>query len=200
MKLALFDFDGTLTTRETFAAFLRHATPPLRRTLASVLLLPLVPAYRRGWLSGVAMRAMATRIALSGRDASDIADAGEAFARDVIPSLLRPDAIAALRTHRDAGDRVIVVSGAFELYVAPWCAREGVDCLASRLEIRHGRLSGQYLGPQCVGEEKAVRVRALCDPTEFASVHAWGDTPEDAALLALAHRRVYRGKEWNPTP
>lgn len=200
MKLALFDFDGTLTTQETFAPFLRYAVPALRRRLASVVLLPLVPIYRQGWLSGVTMRATAVRVALSGLDAGRMQEAGERFAREVVPGLLRSDAMAALRAHRDAGDRVIVVSGGFELLLAPWCAGERVECLASRLEVRDGRLTGRYLGHQCAGEEKAARVRAHCDLTQFRAIHAWGDTPEDEALLALAETRFYRGKDVSSQP
>ncbi len=200
MNLALFDFDGTLTTRETFAPFLRYAVPPLRRALGSVALAPLVPVYRRGWLSGLAMRATATRVALSGMPLAHASHAGERFAREVVPGLLRPEAMAALRAHRDAGDRVIVVSAAFELYVAPWCAAEGVACLASRLEVREGRLTGRYLGAQCAGAAKADRVRAHCDVAGFSTIHAWGDTPEDDALLALATRRFYRGKDVSADP
>lgn len=200
MNLALFDFDGTLTTQETFAPFLRYAVPPLRRAWASVLLAPLVPLYRRGWMSGSTLRGTAARVALSGLDEARVREAGKRFAHDIVPGWLRPEAVAALRAHRDAGDRVIVVSGGFELLVAPWCASEGVECLASRLDVREGRLTGRYLGAQCVGAEKANRVREQCDIAGFATIHAWGDTPEDDALLALASRRVYRGREVSAEP
>lgn len=200
MNLALFDFDGTLTTQETFAPFLHYVVPTLRRAWGSAVLGPLVPLYRRGWISGVTMRATAVRVVLTGLEESVVRETGARFAREIVPGWLRPEAIAALRAHRDAGDRVIVVSGAFELYVAPWCASEGVECLASRLETRGGRLTGRYLGAQCVGAAKVERVRAQCDAVDFATTHAWGDTPEDDALLALASRRIYRGKDVSAGP
>ena len=195
MKLALFDFDGTLTTQDTFAPFLRHAVPPMRRVLGGAVLSPLLPLYRRGWLTSAVMRRVAAQVALSGLDESRMREAGGRYAREVVPRMLRPEAMAALRAHRDAGDRVIVVSAAFELYVAPWCASEGVECLASRLEVREGRFTGRYLGAQCAGAEKVKRVRAFCDVSGFSTIHAWGDTPEDDALLALAARRFYRGED-----
>jgi phosphoserine phosphatase len=60
------------------------------------------------------------------------------------------------------------------------------------LEERGGVLTGRYRGLQCVGEEKARRVRAHYDLSRYGRVHAYGDTPEDHALLALAHCRSYR--------
>jgi phosphoserine phosphatase len=43
-----------------------------------------------------------------------------------------------------------------------------------------------------VGEEKARRVREQYALSSFDAVHAYGDTPEDAALLALADERWFR--------
>ena len=42
MNLALFDFDGTITTRETFRSFIEFAVPPRRRALGTALLLPVL--------------------------------------------------------------------------------------------------------------------------------------------------------------
>ena len=64
MNLALFDFDGTITTRETFGDFIRFAVPPRRRPLGTVVLGPLVMGYRRGLVSGQSDRASAETYAI----------------------------------------------------------------------------------------------------------------------------------------
>jgi hypothetical protein len=51
MNLALFDFDGTLTTRETFGDFMRHAVTPLRRALGAPLFAPMLAGYKLGLVS-----------------------------------------------------------------------------------------------------------------------------------------------------
>jgi HAD superfamily hydrolase (TIGR01490 family) len=191
--LALFDFDGTLTTRETFPDFMRQAVAPLRLAVGSVLLAPVVFGYRRGWVAGSPTRASVVQVGLRGVDAARLRARGEAFARDVLPGVLRPEAMARLTWHRERGDRVIVVSGGLEVYLAPWCAGQGVELLCSRLAERDGRITG-YAGAQCVGEEKVRRVRELCDPQAYTAIHAYGDTHEDQAMLAMAHHRTYRGK------
>lgn len=56
-------------------------------------------------------------------------------------------------------------------------------------------LTGRYLGAQCMGEEKARRVRERVDLSAYPLVYAYGDTKEDRELLELAHRRVYRWQE-----
>lgn len=191
--LALFDFDGTLTTRETFPDFMRYAVARPRLIVGGVLLAPMVFGYRRGWVAGNPTRASIVQVGLRGVDAARLRAHGEAFAREVLPGVLRPEAMARLAWHRDRGDRIVVVSGGLDVYLAPWCAAQGVDLLCSVLAERDGRITG-YAGAQCVGEEKVRRVRALCDPQAYAAIHAYGDTHEDQAMLAMAHHRTYRGQ------
>ena len=190
--LALFDFDGTLTTRETFPAFMRYAVVRPRLLAGGVLLAPVVFGYRRGWVAGNPTRASIVQMGLRGVDAERLRAQGAAFARDVLPGVLRPEAMARLAWHRQRGDRVVVVSGGLDVYLAPWCADQGVELLCSVLAERGGRITG-YAGLQCVGEEKVRRVRTLCDPQAYAAIHAYGDTHEDLAMLAMAHHRTYRG-------
>jgi HAD superfamily hydrolase (TIGR01490 family) len=191
--LALFDFDGTLTTRETFPDFMRHAVARPRLLLGGVLLAPVVFGYRRGWVAGNPTRTSVVQVGLRGVGAIRLRAKGAAFARDVLPGLLRPEAMARLAWHRERGDRVVVVSGGLDVYLVPWCAAQGVEVLCSVLAERDGRITG-YAGAQCVGEEKVRRVRALCDPQAYTAIHAYGDTHEDQAMLAMAHHRTYRGQ------
>jgi phosphatidylglycerophosphatase C len=192
MNLALFDFDGTITDREMLPAFVRFAVPPARLRVWSWLLAPWVIGYRLGWVSGVSIRAKIARFGFRGMPVADYRAAGEFFARDVLPSVLRPEAMARIDWHRARGDTVVVVSGAYDVYLAPWCREHGLGLICSSLEILDGRLTGRYAGAQCVGEEKARRVREQYALSSFDAVHAYGDTPEDAALLALADERWFR--------
>ncbi|HEY1036021.1 MAG TPA: HAD family hydrolase [Pseudoxanthomonas sp.] len=193
MDLALFDFDGTLTTRETFPDFMRYAVARPRLLVGGVLLAPVVFGYRRGWIAGNPTRASIVQVGLRGVDAARLRAQGDAFAREVLPDVLRPEAMARLAWHRERGDRIVVVSGGLDVYLAPWCATQGIELLCSVLAERNGRITG-YAGAQCVGEEKVRRVRALCDPQGYAAIHAYGDTHEDNAMLSMAHHRTYRGQ------
>lgn len=195
MNLALFDFDGTLTDREMLPAFVRFAVPPARLRVWSWLLAPWVIGYRLGWVSGVSIRAKIARAGFRGMPEADYRAAGERFAREALPPVLRPEAMARVDWHRARGDTVVVVSGAYDVYLAPWCREHGLDLICSSLEVVDGALTGRYAGAQCVREEKARRVRERYGTAVFDAVYAYGDTPEDHALLAMAHHRWYRGRE-----
>jgi len=194
-NLALFDFDGTITTREMMRDFMLRAVAPRRLACGKVLLAPWYGGYKLGVVSGTAARAAIVRFGFSGVPLDVLQTHGAAFAAEALPAVLRPEALARIRWHRRQGDTVAVVSGALDLYLAPWCHTHGLALICSALEHRHGRFTGRYLGAQCVGEEKARRVRAQYDLAAYERVYAYGDTHEDLPLLDLAHHRFYRGLE-----
>ena len=193
--LALFDFDGTITTREMLPDFVRYAVPTWRLRIGGALLMPLVLAYRVGMVGGTTIRAAISRIGFRGMPVEDCEAKALAFARDRLPGVLRADVMARIAAHRAKGDTVVVVSGAYDVYLKHWCAAHGLDLIASTLEVRDGRLTGRYAGAQNVLAEKARRVRERYDLAAYREIHAHGDTAEDAHLLALAHRRFFRGKQ-----
>jgi len=197
--LALFDFDGTLTLRETFGPFLTGAVPKHRILLGRLLLTPMILAYRAGWVSGVRVRAAVVRIGLSGASAAALRRAGEQFVRDTLPALLRVQMLERLEWHRQRGDTIVIVSGAFDVILDPWCQQLGVERLCSQLESRDGVLGGRYMGEQCVGNEKVRRVLNQYDLSSYTRIHAYGDTAEDHALLTLADEAWFQGQPWTGT-
>lgn len=193
--LALFDFDGTITTREMLPDFLHYAVPKWRLRFWKPWMLPLVAAARAGWLSGSTLRAVLAWVAFRGMLETEYEAKAIAFARDVLPGVLRPEMMQRIAAHKARGDSVVVVSGAYDVYLKYWCATDGLELIASTLEVRDGRLTGRYAGAQNVNAEKARRVREQYELVGYAEVHAHGDTPEDEGLLALAQRRFYRGRQ-----
>ena len=199
MDLALFDFDGTLTTCETFPRFLRAVVPPERQRAARWPLLPLVAGYRLGLVGGTRIREEIVRRGLAGVDAAAFEAAALDWTSRELPALLRPEALARLRAHRARGDTVLVVSGNFEALLRAFATAEGVVALGSRLESRDGLLTGRYDGPQCVLDEKVARIRAELDPTRFGRIHAYGDTREDRPMLLMADVAHYLPAGWPAT-
>lgn len=195
MDLALFDFDGTITTREMFAPFVRFAVSPGRRMLGSVVFGPMYAGYKLSMVSGNAIRSSVVRFGFSGVAASTVHEAGRRFSDYILPGVVRPHAFERMRWHQEQGDIVAVVSGGLDVYLTHWCQQHNVDLICSRLETRAGRLTGRYIGEQCVGEEKARRIREHYDLGGFGQLYAYGDTHEDMAMLALAQRKFFRWEE-----
>src|SRR5687768_13289465 len=129
MDLALIDFDGTITTKGVYPEFLRFAVPFRRKLPAGILLSPLIAGYKCGLVSDPAIRKVLSRASFLGDDLGRVQARGEAFARDVLPDLIRPIALERIAWHKDRGDRVVVVSASLDAYLVPWCRTLGLDLI-----------------------------------------------------------------------
>ncbi len=197
MDLALFDFDGTITNRETMPDFMHMAVRPGRLLLGKVLLLPLILGYKTKLVSGVVVRAAICLLGFWRVPVHELEAHGQQFADNFLPSTLRPEAMKRIAWHKSRGDTVVVVSGGLDVYLRHWRREHGVDLLCSSLDHRDGKLTGRYFGRQCVKSEKARLVQEQFPLAAYSRVFAYGDTPEDRELLALAHEAYYR---WQPVP
>jgi HAD superfamily hydrolase (TIGR01490 family) len=195
MNLALFDFDGTITVRDTFIPFFRFAVGPARTALGGLLVSPVLIAHQLGLISTAGARPCISRAAFQGASADSIRTLGRRYADEVLPAVLRARALERLQWHRSRGDTIVVVSAGLDVYLAAWCAAQRVELISSELEERHGRLTGRYTRGDCSGALKATLIRERFDLARFDTVYAYGDTPEDHEMLALADRKFYRWKE-----
>jgi phosphatidylglycerophosphatase C len=195
MALALFDFDGTITTHETMPDFLRRSVPQRRLIIGWLLLAPLVLGYKLRLVSGTLVRRAVVRFGYRGVPTSALAASGRDFARGYLPNVLRPEAMERIAWHKAEGHTVVVVSGGLDVYLGPWCEEQGLELLCSSLQHRENLLTGRYEGQQCVQKEKARRVQERYDLAAFTEVYAYGDTPEDQDLLGIATRKYYQWQE-----
>lgn len=194
--IAAFDFDGTLTKRDSVVPFLRRF---LWRPQAMVGILRQTPAglvalTRR---DRDALRLAATAALLRGIPAAVVEQQAAAFSGEIVSSRLRPDTIERLKWHRSLGHRVVVVSASYDSYLLHVAEHLGVEAvLSTRLEVGPDDLcTGQLDGANCRGPEKVrrlhewLRAQGLCRAD--VTVWAYGDSNGDRELLADADHPVW---------
>jgi phosphatidylglycerophosphatase C len=197
-SLALFDFDGTITSADTFTPFLYFASSRARIAFGTLLLAPHMLGYKLGFIPATRMRQRGARVALRGRLESEVRAIGNEYATRVIPGVVRPHALERIGWHKARGDCVVVVSASLDVYLSAWCETHELDVIATDPAASDGVLTGAYANGDCDGVEKARRIRERYDLTSYSRVYAYGDTHGDDALLDLAHERWFRWKDVTP--
>ena len=189
--LALFDLDGTLTRGDTMLAFIRFRSGSWKYLR---MLLPAAFAHalgRMGLLHSDAGKKRLMRTAFAGVPAADVLRDAEKFAMDVLPGMFREGALERLREHVGKGHRTIIVSASCSVWLEPWCKMESLELIATELEQQSCYYTGELATPNCKGEEKVIRLRAAMDLLKFERIYAYGDTPSDRPMLALATHPFY---------
>jgi len=187
-----FDFDGTLTVRDSFTAFLRWRAGKLGYVAGFIRLIPAALAYLVHRDRG-RIKAAAVRVYLKGAPRERLeADARE-FAERFSRSLLRPDAVEVWKRWRTDRVRLVIVTASPDLVVAPFARGLGADAvIGTRLAFdAQDRVSGGFETPNCRGPEKVSRLKDAFGP-DFELRAAYGDTGGDREMLAMAEMPGYR--------
>jgi HAD superfamily hydrolase (TIGR01490 family) len=195
--LAVFDLDGTLTRGDTLFAFLRFACGAPRFLLCLLLAVPALAAGALGLLARARAKEAVLCVFLRGMPRFELALRGNAFARERLPRMLRPEAMEKLAWHRSCGHVCVLLSASPDVYVEPFGHAAGFDdVLATRLQYdAAGTATGRIEGENCRGEAKVRRLVERFGPLEGLSLHGYGDSPADRHFLgrcAEAHYRPFR--------
>jgi phosphatidylglycerophosphatase C len=192
-----FDFDGTLTIRDSFTAFLKWRAGPLGWAIGALRLAPAALAYAFNRDRGQ-IKAAAVREFLKGATRERLEADARAFAQQHSRSLLRPDALATWKRWRNEPVRLVIVTASPEFVVAPFARGLGADALIATEFVfdDQDRITGDYVSPNCRGPEKVVRLKQAFGP-DFELKAAYGDTTGDREMIAMAELagyRVFKGK------
>ena len=190
--LVLFDFDGTLTAKDSFIAFLRASNSPQKFFSGLLFLSPVLIFYKLGIIPNWKAKEIVIRFFYRGMDAENFFGLCKSFSEKNIPMLVKENAVKKLKEHIAAGHRAAVVTASLEPYMEEWCRTIGVDLIGTRLEIAGGKITGRFDGNNCYGEEKAKRIRGKYSLDTFEKIIAYGDSRGDKEMLELAGEKFYR--------
>lgn len=189
---AVFDVDGTLSTRDSLPALLRASLrhrPAL--VVALVGRLPRVAWQAR--TSASEAKELLLGAVLAGLPVAEV----DAIGRTVAEHLVLSEQItAALEAHRSRGEAVWLASASVEPVIAAVATRVGADgYVGTRLEYRDGICTGRFAGPNCNHDEKLRRLDEVLPAAWRAHATAYSDSKADQPLMdaAAVSRWVRRG-------
>ena len=194
--VAFYDFDGTLIHGDSLPLFVAEVIGRRRTHLAFADAIRSAAhrhLRRRG--PGCDFRGSVKAILLK-RTLRDLPLVDAQAAAERLADRLRwyAPVVETLKRHRDAGRRVVVATGALDVYMPILLNGLGVPVdglLATEMEVVDGRLTDHLATGNCVRADKAERVRTwLAEHGPFAETWGYGNRPSDLPMLALLDRRV----------
>jgi phosphatidylglycerophosphatase C len=193
MSLAFFDFDGTLTKRDSIVPFgLCLARAKLNKRSGTANLALLMFCLKSRMLSNHQFKERFCRSFLTGESEKEIDDLSRMFTVRYLEGILNTPVVEALHGHQQKGDEVYLVSSNFTFLLRPlhqtW---NSCGVIATDLEIKAGRFTGKISGRTCHGREKLSRVLAVFGSERVREATAYGDSRSDRHLLAFVKTAVW---------
>jgi phosphatidylglycerophosphatase C len=193
--IAAFDFDGTITRRDTLVPFLIRALP-MRIARATLLASPRLLAGAGHWRERAKAHAIAR--AARGLRVDDLEYRGRAYAAD-LPSRYQPETIEHIAWHRGQGHELVMVTASLGVYARPAGAALGFDhVIAVELASEDGAYTGHLARPNVRGPEKQRRLEAHLGAVDI-EMWAYGNSSGDAEMLAMADHPTWVGSGSTPS-
>jgi phosphatidylglycerophosphatase C len=198
--VAAFDFDGTLSRRDTLVPFLSSVSGRARFVQVCTQLGLLGARRRVDVRDRDELKMELLRRLFRGRSEAELRERGELYARDLLTNELNPEVLRRVEQHREATHDVVFVSASLVYYLEPLARELGLQgVIAVEPAAEGGVLTGELTHPNVRAEQKAVRLRewlaeAPTGPLEHTELWAYGNSSGDHALLELAHHAYWLGR------
>ena len=194
MKLALFDFDGTISYKDSMLDFIQYAVGKPSFYWGLLLLSPMLAAYKLKLIpNDIAKEKLITHF-FAGWHYSQFNEVASNYSRERIKKIIRPNMLEKIRWHQQQKHDVVVVSASMESWLKYWCKEQGIDLIATQLEIIDGKITGKFAGKNCHGVEKVNRIKQQYSLSAYKTIYAYGDSSGDKAMLAIADIPYYKGE------
>lgn len=186
MNLALFDFDGTLTSKDSLDEFLKHSVSREKYLLNMFKFIPYFILWQTKLMNNGIAKEHLFRIFFKGVDEKNFKAIAKNFSLSKLDAIMREDRMAILEKHRQDGDRIVIVSASMQSWLQPWCNKNNIELLSTQLEFKDGKVTGRFLTKNCHGIEKENRIKELLHVKDYDTVYAYGDSSGDTEMLAMA--------------
>ena len=193
-KIYAFDFDGTLTTKDTLLEFIRFAKGSGQMFRGFLLFSPLLILMKLHLFPNWKVKQKIFSYFFKGMKIDDFNALCTRFA-ERNKHLLRPAGIEKVRQAIDEEhNTVLIISASIDNWVQPFFDEidKKIQVLGTQIETKEGRLTGQFTTKNCYGEEKVNRLTALYPHREAYYLIAFGDSRGDKELLTFADKAYYK--------
>ena len=191
-KIAFFDFDGTITTDDSLLKFIRFVVGDRRFLLGLVVLSPMLVLYKLKLIPNYKAKQYMLSWFFKGMSEDAFFKVANEYSLVHIDKIVRQKAIEKINWHKNQGHKVVVVSASIECWLRPWCEKNNLELIATKLEIKDDIVTGKLLSKNCYGVEKVNRIKELYNLEKYDYIYAYGDSDGDKQMLSLAHEKFYK--------
>lgn len=192
-RIAAFDFDGTITRKDTLIEFLRFAGGSARLYAVLAVYSPLLVLMKLRLYDNRKAKEKILAHYFKGMPVAQFDALCQQFFEQKGASLVYQQAQEQIQKHKAQGDQVVIISASIGHWVRHFAEALGADqLLATQIEIQDGKLTGRFSTKNCYGAEKVNRLSAAFPDRSQYYLIAYGDSRGDKELLNSADEQHYK--------
>ena len=191
-RLYLFDFDGTITKKDSFIDFFlqtfgyRHLLIVIIKNLPKVLSL----IIRRDLGK---LKEFLTSIFLIKKNEVVLFKLGNNYLNNHFDELMNSVAVEEiLRLQKNKENTLFIVSASLDLWLSHFAKKLKVKLICTQLEYKNETFTGNFKTKNCKGHEKVSRIKQVLSLEDFNEIIVYGDSDGDKEMLQLGTKTFYK--------
>lgn len=189
-KLYCFDFDGTLTYKDTMFLYLKFYDATQFR-LQFLKHVPLFILLKLKLASAEKVKRSFISSILKGQSRSKIEKKSQEFFNEYYPEIFRENALEFIKNIDRQNTDSYIVSASLDIWVKPFAEHFKMNLLATRAEFQNDIFTGKFIGKNCNKAEKVARIKEAIAGKKYDKTIAFGDTSGDKEMLAWANESQF---------
>lgn len=197
-NLALFDFDGTISTKNSFKEFLIFVHNKPLFYFKIIKLLPYFLTFKLRISNPKTIKVKLITEFLKGITEEEYKRLCiEFFNSKNFKNIIKYKAIESLVYHKQQNNKIIIVSASIEGWLKHFCEEWNIELISTKIEIKENIITGNILGLNCFGENKVKLIEEKCNLKEYKNIYVYGDSIGDKEMLKLASKGLSFYKPFN---
>lgn len=190
-KLNCFDFDGTLTYKDTMFLYLKFYNASKFR-IQFIKHIPLFTLLKLNLLDAEKVKKSFISSILKGQNKSKIEKKTQEFFDQYYPEIFRENALDFIKNIDYSQTDCYIVSASLDIWVKPFAEKFKMNLIATKAEFKNEVFTGNFVGKNCNGPEKVNRIKEEISDKKYDKTIAFGDTSGDQQMLDWANEGQFK--------
>ena len=131
MRIALFDFDGTITRTDSLIDFIQLSVGKVSYYKGLFLLSPFLFAYCIKLIPNYIAKEKLISYFFKDWDQLRFEQLAAQYSLNKIDLITRPNAMKKILWHKEQGHKIVIVSASIESWLKPWCDRNNIELIST---------------------------------------------------------------------
>lgn len=190
-KLYCFDFDGTLTYKDTMFLYLKFYNASKFR-IQFIKHIPLFTLLKLNLLEAEKVKKSFISSVLKGQKREEIEKKSQQFFDQYYPEIFRDNALEFIRNIDHSQTDCYIVSASLDIWVKPFAEKFNMNLLSTQAEFKDEIFTGDFVGRNCNGREKVNRIEKAISDKKYDKIIAFGDTSGDQEMMDWANEAQFK--------
>jgi len=129
---------------------------------------------------------------LKGQSQEKIEKKTKQFFDEHYPKIVRENALDFINNIDRNNTQSLLVTASLDIWTKPFAEAFQMQLVSTRAEFKDGVFTGNFIGRNCNGKEKLVRIKSEINDHKYDKIIAFGDTSGDEPMLKWANEGHYQ--------